>query len=281
MLSRGTVMYFRLHTNEDLYYEELGEGSPIVFIHGWAMSGIVWHFQKKALTDSWRVIVPDLRGHGRSVAPMSTKLTLSDMAEDLVELIQGLSLERVVLVGWSLGGMVALEAFAALKELLAGLVLVGTTPRFVAGEGYAHGLPSKDIRGMAIRLQRDYAKTMGDFFKKMFAPDEIQQDQYQRVVREIILLGRQPASGVALQGLELLAGADLRRILPRIDRPVLLLHGSCDTISLPAASQYMAEHIPDSEMEVMKGCGHAPFLSHPEEFNRLLGGFLERLHVRD
>jgi len=275
------VTFFRLHDREDIYYEERGEGPPIVFIHGWAMSGIVWQFQKEALAASWRVIIPDLRGHGRSLLPLSARLSLSDMADELVTLIRGLKLERAVLVGWSLGGMVALEAFAALSEHLAGLVLVGATPRFTAGEGYGHGLPPKDVRGMALRLQRDYSKTMGDFFNGMFAPDEMQWDQYQRVVREILLPGRQPAPEVALQGLELLAGADLRGLLPRIDRPVLLLHGSCDTISLPEASQYMAEHIPDAAMGVMEGCGHAPFMSRPEEFNRLLEGFLERLHVRD
>ncbi len=273
------MTFFSLHDKEDIYYEERGEGPPIVFIHGWAMSGMVWQFQKEALAPYWRVIVPDLRGHGRSFLPVSARLSLSDMADDLVNLVQGLNLERAVLVGWSLGGMVALEAFAALREQLAGLVLVGATPCFIAGEGYGYGLPPKDVRGIALRLKRDYSKTMGDFFKGMFAPEEMHWDQYQRVVREIVIPGRQPAPEVALQGLELLAGADLRGFLPQIDRPVLLLHGSCDTISLPAASQYMAEHIPDAAMEIMEGCGHAPFMSRPDEFNRLLGGFMGRLHA--
>jgi pimeloyl-[acyl-carrier protein] methyl ester esterase len=270
-----------MQSGVEIYYEELGEGPPIVLLHGWAMSGIVWQFQKEALAAYRRVIIPDLRGHGRSVSELSERLTLSGMADDIVKLIKGLNLEQVVLVSWSLGGIVALKAFAALRERLAGLVLVGSTPRFIAGDGYAHGLPSKDVRGMALRLKRDYSKTMGDFFKEMFVPDEMPWDQYQRVVREIVLPGVKPAPEVALQCLELLAGVDLRDILPGIDRPVLLLHGSCDNISLPGASQYMAEHIPNAVIEVMSGSGHAPFMSRPEEFNRLLGGFLEKLHVRD
>jgi pimeloyl-[acyl-carrier protein] methyl ester esterase len=134
---------------------------------------------------------------------------------------------------------------------------------------------------MALRLKRDYSTTMGDFFKGMFAPDEMNQDQYRRVVKEIVIPGLKPAPEVALQGLELLAGADLRGLLSMIDVQVLLLHGSCDTISLPGASEYMAEHIPNAALEVMNGCGHAPFMSRPEEFNRLLDGFIERVHVRD
>ncbi len=179
-----------------------------------------------------------------------------------------------------MGAQVVLQAFESLRPRLAALVLVGGTPRFSAGDDYPHGLPPAEVKGMGIRLKRDYQKTMGDFFRSMFAAGEPDPEQYQRIVHEVVMKGRSPERQAAIESLQVLAEADLRPLLSRIDRPVLLIHGSSDSICLPAASIYMAENLPLARLQIIDGSGHAPFMSRPAEFNHLVETFLREINDR-
>ncbi|MBI5657374.1 MAG: alpha/beta fold hydrolase [Geobacter sp.] len=266
--------------NARIFYEDQGSGPPLVFIHGWSMSGRAWRFQAEPFAAAgYRVIAPDLRGHGQSTVPPGG-VTLQGCAEDLVTLFSELALSGVVLIGWSLGALVSLAAFPRLRSRLKGMALVGGTPRFTATDGYPHGLPPTEPKGMGVRLRRDFHKTMGEFFRGMFVSGELSRQQENRIAREIVMGGRLPDPDVALSTLAILASADLRAGLGAIDLPVMLLHGSLDTVCPVTAARYMAEQIPGAELELLDGCGHAPFMSHPDEFNRRLGGFLERVHDR-
>jgi pimeloyl-ACP methyl ester esterase len=270
--------FIKTPSGVEIHYESNGEGRPIVFIHGWSMSGRVWKYQAEALSSSYRVIVMDLRGHGESSAgPCS--YTLEDFASDTAELFEQLDLRNAVLTGWSMGAEVALKSFPILKERLAALVLVSGTPRFTASDDYPHGLPAVEARGMSIRLKRNYTKTMGEFFQDMFAEGELSGESYQRIARDIVMGGKLPERGTALATLDRLISSDLRPLLPEIDVPVLLVHGSEDTITLPGASWFMAGYIPNVVLEIMDGTGHAPFLSRPGDFNSRLCSFLERIYA--
>ncbi len=256
----------------EIYCEEIGAGRPLVMLHGWAMSQRVWRFQHE-LADTCRLVLPDLAGHGRSDAP-AADLTLGGLAGDIVLLFKRLDLADAVLLGWSLGSQVALTAFPEIRERLAGLVLVGATPRVTSADGYPHGLPGKEPRGMGLRLRRDFSGAMGEFFRRMFTPGELSREQENRIAREIVMEGRLPRPEVALAGLDILAAADLREMLPAIDRPTLLLHGSCDAICPPGAARFMATRLPDARLMEFEGVGHAPFLSRPAMFNTALRRFL-------
>jgi len=258
-----------------IHYEDVGEGRPLVFVHGWAMSSRVWRFQQE-LAASCRFIAMDLRGHGQLTAPMDG-YAIDDFADDVVALFTSLDLTDAVLVGWSMGVQVVLHAFPALRSRLAGLVLVSGTPKFSAAEDYPFGLPPVEVKGMGLRLKRDYQKTMGDFFRGMFAEGELDREQYQRIVHEIVMGGRSPDPEPARQSLKTLADADLRPQLGLVDRPVLLIHGARDNICLPAASRYMAERLPLSTLRIIEGSGHAPFMTKPAEFNRMLREFQENI----
>jgi len=261
-------------TGVTLHYEEIGSGRPIVFLHGWAMSTQVWRFQQQ-LDDNCRLIFLDQRGHGQSSTAPGYKL--DDFAVDLVAFFDRLELSGAVLVGWSMGVQVALQAFPALRSRLAALVLIGGTPRFTTADQYPHGQSAVEVKGLGLRLRRDYQKTMGDFFRGMFAEGEMEGAQYQRIVHEIVMGGRSPDPDTARQSLEILSVADLRDGLPLIDRPVLLVHGEFDKICPASASAYMADRLPMGELKVMQGCGHAPFMTQPEQFNELLLEFLARV----
>ena len=259
-----------------LAYEDTGAGPPLLFVHGWAMSGRVWRYQREALAADHRVITLDLRGHGASSAPAAGP-TIDDFAADLATLITRLDLDGVTIVAWSMGVSAALRAFPAVRERLAGIVLAGGTPRFTAGDDFPHGLPPEEARGMTLRLRREYGRTMEEFFRGMFAPGEVDAQQYRQIVQDIVKGGHLPEARVALRSLEALATADLRPLLAAVDRPTLLIHGTEDRICLPGASHHMAERISGARLELLAGLGHAPFLSRPELFNRLLREFIRSL----
>lgn len=261
-------------TGATLHYQEAGRGRPVVFLHGWAMSGRVWRFQQE-LEECDRLIFLDQRGHGQSHPAGS--YTVDDYAGDLASVFAQLALSEAVLVGWSMGVQVALQAFPELKPHLAGMVLVGGTPRFTTADDYPHGKAPVEVKGMGLRLRRDQQKTMGEFFRGMFAEQELDKAQYQRIVHEIVMGGHSPDQNAAKESLDILATVDQRDTLPHVDRPVLLVHGELDTICPASASAYMAERLPLARLEVFPGCGHAPFMTRPERFNELLRDFLAKL----
>lgn len=261
-----------------IHYETVGEGPPLVFIHGWAMSGDVWRFQKE-LAETYRLIIPDLRGHGRSSAPASG-YCFQDFADDLLELFIALRLENAILIGWSMGAQVALQAFPVLRSRLAAVVLVSGTPRFTSTEGYSHGVPEVAVKGLALLLQRDFAGTVDDFCKRMFVDGELSAELSGQIFCEVNKIVP-PARHAVRQALKSLATTDLRAELALVDVPVLLIHGGSDSICLPSASQYMAEHLRDARIKIMKGAGHAPFISRPGEFAGILTEFLDSIYAHD
>jgi len=272
--------FFETPSGVNIHYETAGTGRPLVFIHGWSMSARVWRYQVEALASSYRIITMDLRGHGES-SPSAPGFSLEDFAADCVALFDHLDLHDAALIGWSMGVQVVLRAFAGLTDRLVALVLVGGTPRFIAGDDFPYGLPPEETRVMAIRLRRNYTRTMGDFFAGMFAEGELSRESYQRIVKEIVIGGKLPEQEAALKALETLVSSDLRPVLDSITVPVLLVHGSRDGISLPDASRYMERYLTQASLQIMEGTGHAPFLSRPEEFNSLLSQFLEEVYGRD
>jgi pimeloyl-[acyl-carrier protein] methyl ester esterase len=194
-----------------------------------------------------------------------------------VSFFQEMSLEGAVLIGWSMGVLVALKAFHLLRSRLAGVVLVAGTPRFTVAADFPHGLSAAEVKALAAGLRRDYQKTMGEFFKRMFAKGEIDRSQYQRIVHEIVMGGGSPDRDAARESLQILTSLDLRDRLPLVDRPVLLIHGELDTICPAAASAYMADRLPEAALQIMPGCGHAPFMTRPEQFNGIVARFLAGL----
>ncbi len=263
--------------NVTLHYEEEGEGFPLVFIHGWAMSGNVWAYQRP-LAERFRVITLDLRGHGKS-SP-AAEYAFGDFASDVALLFDRLGLQRAALVGWSLGAQVALESIRLLGDRVAALVLVAATPKFTATDGWPHGLPATEARGLGLRLKRDYDGTLGAFFKRMFAEDELTRDQYQSIVRDIVIPRPLPDHEAVLAALATLAEGDHRAILASITSPTLIIHGERDSICPPGAGRYLADAIPGARFLEM-GEGHAPFLSRPEMFNRKLSEFIAEVTGRD
>lgn len=264
-----------------LHVEEAGEGRPVVLVHGWSLSSRAMGVLGEGLAPHCRVLLADLRGHGRSPAPPDG-YGVEDHAADLAALLdrRGLldrhGLDRPLLVGWSLGALAVLAALPALGRRVAGAALVAGTPRFCAAPDWPHGLPGSTVAALAAKLERRQVQTLRRFFGGMFAAGEIEDAPL--VMLATHLVDGLPPDPVGVRAsLDGLARADLRGLCPAVRVPTLLLHGDRDPVCLPGASAWMAGHIPGARLQPLPGAGHAPQLSRPREVIDALRGFLEEL----
>lgn len=255
-----------------LAYRQAGEGPSLVLLHGWGQSSAVFSEIMQGLAQDFRVLAPDLRGHGLSAA--AEGYGLDGFAADVRDLVEVLGLGPFALGGWSLGGQVALRLAQALPERVARLLLIATTPRFTACADWSHGLPGTQVRSLGRNVQRAYEKTLGDFFNLQFTPDEITPERYRQILAFALPSGRLPDPGAALGGLHTLEDVDLRAQLAAIACPTLVMHGSEDRIVPVVAGRYLAESISGARRRELAGTGHAPFLSRPGQTLDIWRGFL-------
>jgi pimeloyl-ACP methyl ester esterase len=266
------MAWYAGESGRGLWYEEHGAGTPIVFIHGWCMSSAVWRLQRDGLSDSFRVITIDLPGHGTSPAHAGG-FHIKACAGDIAGLCESLHLHNALLVGWSLGSLVALESCVLLRERLSGLVLTAGTPRFMQGDGFPYGLTRIEVAGMTRKVQRGLRRALDGFTARMFAPGELDDPSLAVMVRELLSAVPMPTDDVAIQALEALIETDLRDRLALINLPTLIMSGDRDVICLPQASAFLAQRIPSARQMVFSGCGHAPFLTQSTRFNACLEDF--------
>lgn len=253
-------------------FSDQGTGSAVLFLHGWLMSKKVWHFQLP-LAANMRIITLDLRGHGRSDA---TDFSYAACLSDIETLLDYLAVEKVIIIGWSMGAQIAIKASALLQDRISGLILVGSTPRFCSGSDYPGGLPLTEARGMAIRLKRDYRGASSQFFTSMFSATEKNSSDLADIADRTV--APLPSLHVALTALQELTDTDVRKLLPDIHIPVRLLHGTEDSICPPRAAEFMVSHLPHAALTTFPFAGHAPFMSAAATFNAEVSDFVRTVN---
>ena len=269
--------YLATLDSSNLYYEDAGSGKPLLFLHGWSLSSQIWSKQKEHFSSRYRCVFPDLRGHGRSL-PSRTGYGIDVFASDLVLFFDSLRLSDVTLVGWSLGTLITLAAYPAVRERLASLILVSGTPKYCSSEEYPFGLPAKEPRSLALMLKRNPQKALEGFLRKMFSDEERDERGHKSIAKEFLHGMPSPSSEILIPVLQTLETADMRSLLTSVREPALLIHGDRDEICPVDASCYMAERIPGANRAIMSGAGHAPMYSRPREFNSIIDEFLKKIY---
>lgn len=252
-----------------LHAETAGQGPPLVLLHGWGLHSGIWSTLLPRLHQRFRVTCVDLPGHGRSRG-WAAGFDLQTAAAAVLEVAP----RHAAWLGWSLGGQVALAAAAAHGERIGRLVLVATTPRFVAGPGWPCGVEPGVLAGFSASLDADYRKTVGDFLMLQVRGDS-HAASLLRDLRETVFARGDPEPGALQAGLAVLAGTDLRGVLHRLFQPALVYSGRRDRLTPPEAGRRMAGALPGGRFHMSPSAAHAPFLSHPAEFVGLVTEFLE------
>jgi len=243
-----------------------GAGPDVVLLHGWALNGGVWRHMAGELARRHRVTVIDLPGHGRSSMPPGD-YTLPRLAEAVAAALPG----RCRLVGWSLGGMVALQIALDTGPDIDRLVLVDSTPQFVANEAWPYGLEAAVLDGFAEQLKRDYRATIQRFLALQTLTAENARETL-IALKEQMAEAPPPDPRALAGGLAILRHASLASRLGDIRAPVTVIQGERDTLVPAAAARAMAERLPRADLHLIKSAGHAPFLSHPRAFLALIEG---------
>lgn len=261
----------------EIHYEDHGSGRPVVLIHGYPLDGNSWEHQERVLLRAgYRVIRYDRRGFGRSSQP-TVGYDYDTFAADLNALIERLDLKDLILVGFSMGsGEVTRYLGRYGSGRVAKAVLLGAIPPFLLErddnpEG-VDGQVFEDVKAAIVEDRYAYFKSfLDDFYNvDVLAPDRISEQAWQASFN--VAAGASPHASYVCVDTWL---TDFRDDLPRIDVPVLVVHGTDDRI-LPIAAT--ADRLPDLLADVrlvrIEGGPHNIGWTHPDEVNDALLGFL-------
>ena len=254
-----------------LHVESSGHGPSIVLLHGWAMHSGVWAPLVQHLAKRHRVHAVDLPGHGRS-APLPS----FGVAAIVEQLDAAFHAERMpmAVVGWSLGGLIALAWSLSHEQRVARLGLVATTPRFAADDSWRCAMSPQTLQRFGDELEVAWKATVLRFLTLQMRGSE-QGHRVLTALRGELFARGEPSRRTLAQALGVLATTDLRADVGRIVQPALVIQGDRDTLVPPAAGDWLAAALPNGRFAGIAGAAHVPFLSHPAEFNAVLEDFLD------
>jgi 3-oxoadipate enol-lactonase len=261
-----TVNGTRLHVIDE------GDGPPLVFLHGFPLDHSMWDGQRREFRNSHRVILPDLRGLGRSEVS-SVPVTMDLFADDVAALLDALGVsEPAIVCGLSMGGCVAFAFARRHAARLKGLILcdcraVPDTPEMVANR-----------RKLAEKVLTDGPPAVVEtMMPRLFGPTTNEkQPQVTDAVRNVMLASS--SRGIAAAQLALADRPDSTPTLSEIKVPTLIIVGEHDVISPPAEMQGIAAAIPDAKAVVIPGAGHMAPLEKPLEVNRAIRDWMKGAH---
>ncbi|MDQ3941325.1 MAG: alpha/beta hydrolase, partial [Actinomycetota bacterium] len=274
-----------------LFIEEAGPPSSrgAVFLHGSALRTDVWHYQLDGI-GAHRLVFYDLRGHGLSQPKGDATYSIPTLADDLERVLDAVGLEEAVLVGHSVGGMVALQYCSdhldQLSTRIKGLVLVNTTHR-PALETITGGAAVARIE-RAVRHPLDLLGSQHrsiDRLRKIIRPSDSlflavsfsafgPQASARQVDFTYDMLAETPTD-VIFDLFKCYRDFDIGDVLGDISVPALVVAGTHDRLTVSGASQYLDEHLPKAELELIEGCGHMTMLERHARFNTMLERFFD------
>ena len=268
--------YFTTPDGVNLYYEDQGEGTPLVFVHGWTCSSQVWQKNVPELAKKFRVVTLDLRGHGNSVKTLNGH-TVPQYARDIRALIEHLALTDAVLIGWSLAGPVVLaywQQYSADSRLRGiGLIDFNSSP-LSSADWNSHRLKNFNLDAMNagfVAMVDDPAGYAANFARRVFFREQVCEDVLLWLTTEI----RKTPPWIATAIYSDYLTRDYTDVLPTITLPTIVF-GANSPIAEQGLAQcrYLAGLVPDSQFVGFEDAGHILFYEQPEKFNAALASFV-------
>ncbi|TDY04082.1 pimeloyl-ACP methyl ester esterase BioH [Thiohalophilus thiocyanatoxydans] len=248
-----------------LHVSRTGEGPDLVLLHGWGMHSGIWHDLIGPLQSHFRLHLVDLPGHGQSQQVDGT-FDLDRLAGMIWQSVAPQLQGPAVWLGWSLGGMAALQIALDHPEQTRALVLVASTPRFSQAADWPHAMSMSLLDTFAEQLAEDYQPTLQRFLALQVKGSDDARATL-RTLRQRVLDNAGVNVSALQSGLAILKQADLRHRLHEIRHlPLLMIFGEYDMLVPPSTAKALAEYFDDSLQVVIDGAGHAPFVSQPQQF---------------
>jgi 3-oxoadipate enol-lactonase len=248
-------------------YTNTGIGRPVVLIHGYPFNRTLWTEQVTALSNSYRVIAPDLRGFGESDSS-DGPATMNRMAHDVAELLDHLEVSRAVIGGLSMGGYVALAFYKQFPSRVRSLVLADTRAQADTEEA-----KQTRVQQAEKALSEGMAGIADAMLPKLLTPETVsKRPEIVKRVRDMMLKTKPEGAAAALLGMA--EREDQTPLLSKISVPALIIVGAEDAITPVADSEKMHQAIAGSRLVVLENAGHVSNLEQTEKFNEALMGFV-------
>ena len=264
-----------------LYSETYGTGKPITLVHGWAMHSGIWRGFAQQLAQYYQVTCIDLPAHGRRDAMLrvstldakhrvSTPFTLKNVSDALVN---SLPETPSCWLGWSLGATITLDIAQRYPERVSSLILLAGNPLFVGADDWAGVKPSV-LDAFSANLTADCQATLLRFLALQVngLPNG---KQLLKDLKAAVMECPPPDNNSLQGGLEILKNTDLRAVLAELKIPVSVILGDKDTL-VPIAVAEQLSQLGIAPPRIIKGAGHVPFLSHPQELLTLIGDVMDK-----
>jgi pimeloyl-ACP methyl ester carboxylesterase len=256
-----------LSTGATVAVTDVGSGTPLVLLHGVCMSRHFFARNIDALAERHRVVALDFRGHGASPS-IEGGHSIAQYARDVRALIEHLELDGAVLIGWSMGSIVAWEYQRQFAEdpRLAGAVIISQGPSDLTQPDWPNGMVAPLELGTYLEAaQDDFRGFFAEFVPEMFGTPPTADEQAAMLDA---ICGIDPNAGAVILADQTLR--DLRPVIPSLTLPHLLVWGTHEGVIKRASGTWLEEHLPTSELHVFDGTGHCPMWEEPERFNALV-----------
>ena len=252
-------------------YDDRGEGTPVLFVHGYPLNRNMWQPQVEGLSGMARALALDLRGHGESQVTAGP-YWMDLLAKDCAAFLDALGVTRpVVVCGLSMGGYVAMAFYRQFEPRLAGLILAATR----AGADSEEGRAGRDKAAQLAR-EKGPAAIAESMLPRLMSPKTYEAKP------ELVSSARKIMEGLPVEAIVgdlegMKERPDSAQTLAEISLPTLILHGADDQLMPPSEAQAMHRMIPGSQIEILPEAGHLLNLEQPERFNQAVGEFFKKL----
>lgn len=270
--SAGREEYIEVEKNVRLHVVDLGEGQPIVLIHGWPLNNAMYEYQYQYLVQrGFRVIGISLRGFGKSDKPYG-RYDFDVSSDDIKAVLEKLKIENAVLGGFSMGGAVVLHYVTKYNSAhISKLALfAAAAPSWVQRPGFPYGLKEQDAQAFIQLTATDRPQVLDNFGKSMAATENGISEGMSSWLRSINM---EASLYAATESIRSLAKLDLRPELAKIKIPVAIFHGVKDKLCDFAFAEQLHKGIKNSYIVKFENSGHALFIEEMQKFNTELEKF--------
>ena len=246
-----------------------GRGEPLLMIHGWGVNSEIWVSLVDELKLFASVYLIDLPGMGgsSSISPY----TLDNIAK---EIKANVPIKKFNILGWSLGGQVAMSLAIRMPEFVEKLILMSTTPCFVEKKDWPYGVNKQFFSNFELETKQNLNNTLLKFFL-IQTRDINDSKNVMRFLKNTFIKVRDDNDSSMQSALNVLKETDLRNEVQKIDKPTLIIAGDKDRLTSSKASIWLYEKIKGATLKEIIGANHMPFISHKKEMTESVKKFLQ------
>ncbi len=245
-----------------LHVEQAGQGTPMVLIHGFPLDHTIWQPLVPLLQDRAHLIMPDLRGFGRSPGPEGV-YSMRQMADDVLAMLDRMEIEHAIIVGHSMGGYITLAFAHAYPQRVSGLGFVSTHAAADTPENYANRLNNA----------RKAARSGTGFLVKDMSQKITARPELVEPIRQIMEKVPKQTVAAALKGMA--ERPDSTPLLASMRAPAVVIHGTDDKFVTLERAQDMAQLLPRAWLVQVPNAGHMPMMSAPDVVAGALGELIQ------